>query len=182
MAILGEVTFELQHFQASDGALRIVGRWHGMRVRGFTRSTADCPHVDEFFHGDDKAAFAAGLDYLVAVLPNTQGTHRIVDRSMLDALPSHAVVVNAGRGDTLDLDALVSALNQHRLAAAVLDVFPEEPLPADHVLWRTPRVYITSHTAAPSFPADIVAVFAENYRRFARGEKLAHTVDFVRGY
>ncbi len=80
-----------------------------------------------------------------------------------------AVVVNAGRGDTLDLDALVSALNSGQLAAAVLDVFPEEPLPPDHVLWRTPRVYITSHTAAPSFPADIVSVFADNYRRFARG-------------
>ena len=69
-----------------------------------------------------------------------------------------------------------------RLAAAVLDVFPEEPLPPSHALWRTPRVYITSHTAAPSFPADIVSVFADNYRRFARGEELAHRVDFEKGY
>jgi phosphoglycerate dehydrogenase-like enzyme len=61
-------------------------------------------------------------------------------------------------------------------------VFPEEPLPADHVLWRTPGVLITSHTAAPSFPADIVSVFADNYRRFARGEPLAHRVDFEKGY
>ena len=162
--------------------LAATAKHFGMQVRGFTRSSADCPHVDAYFHGDDKAAFASGLDYLVAVLPNTHGTRRIVDAAMLEALLPHAVIVNAGRGDTLDLDALVSALNRGRLAAAVLDVFPEEPLPLDHVLWRTPRVIITSHTAAPSFPADIVSVFADNYRRFAKGEELAHRVDFDRGY
>jgi phosphoglycerate dehydrogenase-like enzyme len=90
--------------------------------------------------------------------------------------------VNAGRGDTLDQDALVRALSENRLAAAVLDVFPEEPLPEGHVLWRTPRVYITGHTAAPSFPSDIVAVFVDNYRRFERGEPLRCQVDFERGY
>jgi phosphoglycerate dehydrogenase-like enzyme len=162
--------------------LAATAKHFGMQVRGFTRSSADCPDVDAYFHGDDKVRFATGLDYLVAVLPNTGGTRRIVDAAMLGALRPHAVVVNAGRGDTLDLDALVSALDHGRLAAAVLDVFPEEPLPPSHALWRTPRVYITSHTAAPSFPADIVSVFADNYRRFARGEELAHRVDFEKGY
>jgi phosphoglycerate dehydrogenase-like enzyme len=92
------------------------------------------------------------------------------------------VVVNAGRGDTLDQEALMRGLQEGRLGAAVLDVFPEEPLPDGHPLWSTPGVYITCHTAAPSFPADIVAVFADNYRRFARGEPLRHQVDFERGY
>lgn len=154
----------------------------GMTVRGYTRSSEDCAHVDRYFHGDDKKAFAAGVDYLVAVLPNTHHTRRIVDATMLGALPSHAVVVNAGRGDTLDQDALVAALTGGRLAAAVLDVFPEEPLPEDHVFWRTPGVHITCHTAAPSFPSDIVGVFADNYRRFERGEALRYQVDFERGY
>ena len=134
------------------------------------------------FGREEKAAFATGLDYLVAVLPNTPGTRGIVDAAMLDALPPDAVVVNAGRGDTLDTAALVRALAGKRLAAAVLDVFEEEPLPAEHVLWRTPGVFITSHTAAPSFPADIVGVFAHNYRRYVRGEPLDYQVDFERGY
>jgi phosphoglycerate dehydrogenase-like enzyme len=162
--------------------LAATAKHFGMVVRGFTRSSEDSPHVDHYFHGDAKAAFAAGLDYLVAVLPNTRDTRRLVDSTMLGALPSHAVVVNAGRGDTLDLDVLAAALAAGRLGAAVLDVFPEEPLPVDHILWRTPNVYITGHTAAPSFPADIVAVFAENYRRFTRGEALRYRVDFDRGY
>jgi len=55
-------------------------------------------------------------------------------------------------------------------------------LPAAHPLWRTPNTLITGHTSAPSLPADIVGVFAENYRRFVAGMPLAHRVDFERGY
>jgi phosphoglycerate dehydrogenase-like enzyme len=162
--------------------LATTAKHFGMIVRGYTRASEDCRHVDHYFHGEDKAAFAAGLDYLVAVLPNTGGTRGIVDAAMLGALPPHAVVVNAGRGDTLDVVALVDALDGCRLAGAVLDVFSEEPLPADHVLWRTPNVHITCHTSAPSFPADIVGVFADNYRRFRAGQPLRYVVDFERGY
>ena len=162
--------------------LAATAKHFGMTVRGYTRTTADCPHVDRYFQGADKAAFASGLDYLVAVLPNTPGTRRIVDRAMLGALPAHAVVVNAGRGDTVDTGALIDALENKRLAAAVLDVFEEEPLPETHPLWHTPGLYITSHTAAPSFPADIVGVFVDNYRRYARGEALRYQVEFERGY
>jgi len=179
---LGGKTIGLVGVGSIGAHLAETARHFAMTVRGFTRSSEDCAYVNEYFHGSDKARFAAGLDYLVAVLPNTSGTRRIVDDSMLRALPAHAVLVNAGRGDTVDVDALVSALEGGRLAAAVLDVFPEEPLPADHVLWRTPRVFITSHTAAPSFPADIVSVFAANYRRFVRGDALQYRVDFERGY
>ena len=153
-----------------------------MRVHGYTRSSEGCTDVDRYFHGDDKAAFASGLDYLVAVLPNTAGTRHLIDAAMLSALPPHAVVVNAGRGDTLDDAALIAALDEGRLAGAVLDVFPEEPLPPSHPLWRTPGVHITAHTAAPSFPADIVGVFADNYRRYHAGQPLRYVVDFERGY
>jgi phosphoglycerate dehydrogenase-like enzyme len=162
--------------------LAATARHFGMTVHGYTRSSADCRHVHRYFHTGEEAAFASGVDYLVAVLPDTPGTQRIVDARMLQALPPHAVVVNAGRGGTLDTDALIAALRQQRIAAAVLDVFEEEPLPATHPLWHTPGVFISAHTAAPSFPADIVAVFADNYRRYARGEALQYRVDFARGY
>jgi phosphoglycerate dehydrogenase-like enzyme len=162
--------------------LAVTAKHFGMQVRGYTRASERSPHVDQYFHGPDAVAFAQGVDYLVAVLPNTPGTRRLIDARMLGALPAHAVLVNAGRGDTIDTDALIAALVEQRLAAAVLDVFEEEPLPAAHPLWRTPGVLITSHTAAPSFPSDIVGVFAENYRRYVRGEPLEYRVDFERGY
>lgn len=162
--------------------LAATAKHFGMRVRGYTRRSRDCRHVDEYFHGDDKAAFARGLDYLVAVLPNTDHTRAIVDAEMLAALPPHAVVVNAGRGRTVDEAALAEALAARRLGGAVLDVFSEEPLPASSPFWTTPNTWITSHTSAPSFPADIVGVFVENYRRFHGGQPLLYRVDFERGY
>ena len=92
------------------------------------------------------------------------------------------MVVNAGRGRTIDEAALADALAARRLGGAVLDVFSEEPLPASSPFWTTPNTWITSHTSAPSFPADIVGVFVENYRRFHGGQPLLYRVDFERGY
>jgi phosphoglycerate dehydrogenase-like enzyme len=154
----------------------------GMRVKGYTRASEGCPDVDEYFHGDDLQAFAADLDYLVSIMPNTTATRHLVDARLLAALPARAVFVNPGRGTTVDETALAEALTAGRLAGAVLDVFHQEPLPADHVFWRTPNVIITSHTAALSFPEDIAPVFIENYKRWIAGAALNYVVDFERGY
>jgi phosphoglycerate dehydrogenase-like enzyme len=163
-------------------ALARTAKYFKMRVKGYTRTSEGCADVDEYFHGRDRAGFAAGLDYLVAVMPNTAATRHLVDRDLLAALPPHAVFVNPGRGSIVDEGALAAALSEGRLAGAVLDVFEQEPLPRDHVFWRTPNVLITSHTAAISFPEDIAPVFVDNYRRLIRGEALKHRVDFERGY
>ena len=154
----------------------------GMTVKGYTRTSETCMDVDAYYHGPDLMAFAADLDYLVSVLPNTAGTRRIVDAALFDALPPKAVFVNVGRGSAVDEFALIEALRTGRIAGAVLDVFQEEPLPPGHILWRMPNVRITSHTAAPSVPEDIVRIFLENYRRLLQGEALHCQVDFERGY
>jgi phosphoglycerate dehydrogenase-like enzyme len=73
-------------------------------------------------------------------------------------------------------------LQAGRIAGAVLDVFQEEPLPSGHILWRTPNILITSHTAAPSIPEDIARIFLDNYRLLLQGEALRYQVDFERGY
>jgi glyoxylate/hydroxypyruvate reductase A len=92
------------------------------------------------------------------------------------------VFINPGRGTIVDEAALAAALDAGRLAGAVLDVFEQEPLPPDHVFWRTPNVIITGHTAALSMPADVAPVFIDNYRRLLNGEPLRHRVDFDLGY
>jgi phosphoglycerate dehydrogenase-like enzyme len=127
-------------------------------------------------------AFAAGLDYLVCVLPNTESTRRMVDAEVLQALPKHALLVNIGRGRTVDEKALAEALSSGQLAGAILDVFENEPLPPDHFLWDIPNVIITSHTSGPSFPEDLAKVFVRNYWRYISGQTLLHLVDFERGY
>ncbi len=163
-------------------ALARTAKHFGMRVKGYTRSSEGCADVDEYFHGAERIAFARDLDYLVCIVPNTSGTRRLVDAELLAALPPRAVFVNPGRGAAVDESALADALQSRRLACAVLDVFQQEPLPPDHVLWRTPNVLITSHTAALSAPEDIAPVFIDNYRRFAAGQPLRHRVDFEAGY
>ena len=163
-------------------ALARTAKHFGMRVKGYTRSSEGGAHVDEYFHGDDRLAFARDLDYLVAVAPNTAATRRLVDRELLAALPPRAVFVNPGRGSVVDEAALADALQAGRLAAAVLDVFQQEPLPADHVFWRLPNVLITSHTAALSFPADIAPIFIDNYHRWIASAPLRYRVDFEAGY
>jgi phosphoglycerate dehydrogenase-like enzyme len=163
-------------------ALAGTAKHFEMAVRGYTRSSEGCPEVDAYFHGDRLLEFAEGLDYLVSVLPNTLSTRRIVDAALLAKLPPHAVFVNVGRGTAVDESALVEALQSGQLALAVLDVFEQEPLSPEHVFWRTPNLYITFHTSAPSFPADLSRLFIENYRRYVAGQPLLHLVDFERGY
>jgi phosphoglycerate dehydrogenase-like enzyme len=162
-------------------AIAATAKHFGMRVKGYTRASESSVDVDEYYH-DDKIRFADGLDYLVCIIPNTAGTKHLVDRALLDALPAGAVFINPGRGSSVDETALAAALSEGRLAAAVLDVFQTEPLPADHPFWRLSNVVITSHTAALSAPPDIAPLFVENYRRLIAGEPLRYCVDFDAGY
>ena len=163
-------------------ALAATANHFGMTVRGYTRASESCPHVDAYYHGSQLPDFATGLNYLVCVLPNTQETQRIVDASLLARLHAHAVFINVGRGSAVDESALVDALRTGKLAAAVLDVFAQEPLPPGHAFWHTPNLLMTFHTAAPSFPADLARLFIGNYRLYAEGRTPLHAVDFEKGY
>ena len=159
-----------------------TAKFFEMNVRGYTRSSESCPDVDVYFHDDHLLDFAKGLDYLVSVLPNTSETRHIVDASLLNALPSHALFINVGRGSALDESALIEALTKKKIVGAVLDVFQQEPLPKDHPFWNTLNLLMTFHTSAPSLPNDIANLFTENYRRYVKGEELIYRVDFERGY
>jgi phosphoglycerate dehydrogenase-like enzyme len=163
------------------GRIAAMGQHFGMRVRGLTRS-GRATGVHDAYATTDRLAFAEGLDVLVGVLPDTQETSGIVDGAMLERLSPGAIFVNVGRGATVDEDALVTALRRGRPAWAVLDVFAEEPLPPAHPLWGLDNVYLTAHVAAQSHPEEITPVFADNWRRWIRGEPLVHAIDLARGY
>lgn len=159
-----------------------TGKHFDLRVLGYTRQSRACPDVDAWFHGDALLLFANQVDYLVNTLPNTPATRQLIDASLLQALPTHALFINVGRGSAVDESALAEALQAGRLAGAVLDVFQQEPLPPDHCFWHTPNLFLTSHTAAPTFPADLMALFIENYQLLLRGEPLRYQVDYELGY
>ena len=162
--------------------LASTAKQFGMHVRGYSRTSRACTNVDHYFQGAGLQEFAFGLDYLVNSLPNTSETRHLVNSDVLGWLPSHAVFVNVGRGGTVDESALISALSTGQIAGAVLDVFEEEPLAKEHLFWKTPNLFITSHTAAPSLPRDLALLFIENYHRFSQNLHLHHLVDFELGY
>lgn len=162
--------------------IAMMAKLFRMNVWGYTRSSETSKHVDRYFHGDELLTFAQGLDYLAVVLPKTDGTNSIVNANVLNALPNHALLINVGRGNAVDESALVEALNQNKIAGAVLDVTEPEPLPEGHPFWTTPNLFLTFHTSAMSYPEDMVGVFAENYRLYIEGKPLKHQVDFKRGY
>jgi phosphoglycerate dehydrogenase-like enzyme len=154
-----------------------------INVHGYTRASADCAFVDVYAHPPTALEeFVRPLDYLVNILPNTPRTRKLITASVLQALPAHALFLNVGRGAAVDEFALAQALKTGAIAGAILDVFEQEPLPAENPLWDAPNLFITSHSAAPSLPGDIARLFGENYRRYVAGEPLTYVVDFARGY
>ena len=172
-----------------------VAKAFRMQVWGYTRGTETSKQVDKYFHPLEFDSlpsmqeqtpalqkFAHGLDYLVVVLPRTDDTNKIVNADLLNAMQPHAILVNVGRGNAVDELALVEALNQNKIAGAVLDVTAQEPLPADHPFWATPNLLLTFHTSAMSYPEDITRLFVENYHLYIEGKPLKYQVDFERGY
>ena len=116
-------------------------------------------------------------DIVVNLLPATPETNRLFDARMIAAMRDGALLVNGGRGATVDTGALVQALEAGRVRA-VLDVMDPEPLPPDHPLWSAPNVILTPHSAGDTPGAERAAwkLAGEQLRRYAAGEPLINVV------
>jgi phosphoglycerate dehydrogenase-like enzyme len=117
-------------------------------------------------------------DHVINILPENAGTLRCFDARRLAAIKPGGAFYNIGRGTTVEQEALRSALESGRLAAAYLDVTDPEPLPPEHPLWRAPNCFITPHTAGGRDDEfeNLVRHFLENLRRFEAHEKLLDRV------
>jgi phosphoglycerate dehydrogenase-like enzyme len=125
-------------------------------------------------------------DILAMSLPGTPETENVIDAHALSLLPEGAYIINVGRGNSIDEDALMEALNSNHLAFAALDVFKEEPLPEDSPLWNTKNLIITPHVAGNQTVEytrrKIVDMFCENLENFANNKPLQYTVNRKLGY
>lgn len=130
---------------------------------------------------DGLAAAAREADAMVVTVPLTAASRGLVDAEVLAALPPTAWVVNTSRGALIDEPALLDALRGGRIAGAVLDVFVDEPLPADSPWWDAPNVIVTPHASGVTL-RDFDALVVENVRRYLAGEPLLNRVDPERGY
>lgn len=123
-------------------------------------------------------------DFVVVTVPLTAETKGLVGAKQLAALKQEAVLVDVSRGGVVDHIALAEALAKKQLAGAALDVFPEEPLPADSPLWELPNVIVSPHVAGLSsqYMDRAFLLFKENLRRYLSGEPLLNKIDLQRGY
>lgn len=147
----------------------------GAEVRGVGRSRGErsgFPVVTE----EDLASELGRTDVLVMILPSTGATRDALDAGRLAALPAHALVVNVGRGSTVDEEALVAALAEGRIAGAALDVTAVEPLPADSPLWDAPNLVLTPH-AAGGRPVDADELISANLAALLAGNRLRNVVE-----
>ena len=158
----------------------------GFDVRGLMRTRRPVENVETFGEAQ-RAAFLAGTDILVNLMPYTAYTHAMIDAALVDALRSTGpfgapAIVNAGRGGSqveADIDA---ALRDGRLSGASLDVFGTEPLPATSPLWDAPGAILTPHVAAITDPLAMARYVAGEIDRIERGEAPRNTVERARGY
>ena len=154
----------------------------GFRTRVWSRTPHAIAGVEGFAGADALTAAVTGADALINLLPLTPATTDLIDRALLSVMRPGGLVINAGRGGSLVDAVLIAALDDGTLAAAALDVFREEPLPADHPFWRHPKVFVSPHVAAPTHARTAVAVMAESVRRHEAGEPVPHVVNVEAGY
>ena len=159
----------------------------GATVRGVCRTLRDAREpFDEVYTSEQLAQAVRGADAVALCLPATAQTRGLISTEILHAMGPQAVVLNCGRGATLDEAALDAALGRGELAGAVLDVAATEPLPASSPLWHRKNVIITPHVSGRDGDAAnalrIYRIIDENLRLFLSGCPLTHVVDRVRGY
>jgi len=152
----------------------------GMIVYGIDVVRRKIDAVDHFHGPEDLPRVAREVDYLIIVVPNTPQTTKLVDEKVLTSMKPTAFLINIGRGEVVDEDALVRILEEGKIAGAGLDTFYKEPLPMDHPLWGMKNVIITPHVGGMSdiYVDQVLTIFEENLRRFLRGEK-RNLINFI---
>jgi phosphoglycerate dehydrogenase-like enzyme len=123
-------------------------------------------------------------DYVVMALPLVQDTMNVISATELQLMKPSSILINLGRGDSLNEDDVATALSNGQIAGAALDVFKTEPLPEESKLWTCPNLLLSPHNAdfVPTMMDDFVALFKQNLDRYLAGEELMWKVDKSVGY
>jgi len=157
----------------------------GMRVIGVDARREGAPAGVAEMHGPEALdSLLPRADFVILTVPHTPETEGFMHRARFRRMKRGAFFINIGRGMTTRLDDLVAALRAGEIAGAGLDVFEQEPLPADHPLWTLPGVLITPHTAGfgPYLDDRRCDILVDNGRRFVAGQPLRNVVDKARWF
>ena len=160
---------------------------YDMTILGVDPVVRQCPPGVAEMYSPGKESLHAALgraDAVMCACPLTPETHNLIGAAEFVAMRDSALLINVARGGIIDEAALIHALEHGQIAAAGLDVFEREPLPADDPLWQTPRLLITPHQAGNSQhrQATLSRFFSEQLDRYLSGTKLLNIVDKRRGF
>ena len=156
------------------------------RIIGVNRSGKSHPDFDTVVKIEDIESVLSQADVLALTLPGTAETNNLISARRISMLKKGAFIVNVGRGNCIDQDAVITALKDGHLGGAALDVFREEPIPENDPAWNTPGLLVTPHCSGKmtmAFTRDtLVDTFCENLKRFHEGAPMIHVVDKSLGY
>jgi len=154
----------------------------GFPVNGWSRSAKAIDGVRAFTGQPQFDAFLAASRVLVNLLPLTDATRGILNKTTLSTLQAGGYLINIARGAHLVEDDLIPLIDSGQLAGATLDVFVVEPLPAEHAFWRHPKITVTPHGSARTLRSESIAQIAGKILAMERDEPVAGVVDLKRGY
>lgn len=156
-----------------------IARAFQMRVLGYRRNPEPDPACDQLFPSDQLIPMLQASDIVLVSVPLTNKTHHLIGERELQAMRSNAFLINVARGGVIHEPSLIRALRERWFAGAALDVAEEEPLPPTSPLWRLPGVLLTPHLSGltTGYAHRLATIFAENIRRFRRGENLLYRVN-----
>ena len=159
----------------------------GSKVYGIRRNKTECPdYLEAQGTFDDLDAWLPEADIVALALPNTPQTCGLFGKERLSRMKKGSILLNVGRGTTVDTEALYDALQNGPMMGAALDVTDPEPLPPGDPLWKCENLLLTPHIAGDYHLQEtldyIVALFIRNLENFAAGRELENPVSFTTGY
>jgi phosphoglycerate dehydrogenase-like enzyme len=161
-----------------------LARAFGMRVLGCRRTDRLTPFVDRVYPCRELRAMLAEADFVAVAAPLTRHTEGMLGPAEFQAMKRGAIYVNVSRGAVAQEAALLAALRSGQVAAAGLDVFAVEPLPADHPFWTMPQVVVSPHYSGETVNQSALPAerFARNLRAWLGGRELEGLVNLEWGY
>ena len=156
----------------------------GMRVIGTRRRPQPMANVAKVLPSEGTREVLAESDFVLLLLPATPETDNFINAERLAMMKPGAWLLNFGRGHVIKDDDLIAAVSAKKIAGAVLDVFRQEPLPAEHPFWKTEGILVLPHIGGPHPQRDkfVARLFVENLGRFVDGKPLKEVVDRRLGY
>lgn len=169
-------------------AVAARARGLGMNVLGLRRRVSqqgkEDSLIDQFYKPEQRLEMLSRCDYVVVTLPLTEQTRGFIADAEFDTMKTNAVLINIGRGPTVDERAMIKALSENRIRGAALDVFDEEPLPQGHPFYSLENVLLSPHCADHTLDwlDNAMRFFLTQLGRFRRGDILLNIVEKAVGY